>query len=548
MYRRWLLLAYAIGLSVLVLGPALRPGYVLSYDMVFTPHESLLPWTLGAGSALPRSVPQDAVVAALNTVAPGWVLQKVALLAALILAGVGAARCVRGPGAWAAVTLAIWNPFVAERLIQGHWSLLIAYACVPWIVCAASARRWPVVVLWCALAALTPSGGLLAAVIAIPAVLLLPERRIFKAAWSLAIVATNLPWIIPALMHAGLSAEGTAVFGLRSEGPWGSILTAVGLGGIWNGDAVLPSRALWIAPVVGIAVLALAVCGWSAFFRRFGRVAVIWLAVSMTGFSLALLSAIAPALFIALTEIPGGGLLRDAHKLLAPLAILLAVLVGVGIGRVVERIVDRAVVTSLVVLTIVIPVATMPDLAFGGSGRVSAVNYPSEFEAVREQIGAGAGDVITLPWTAFRNFEWNQRRTVLDPMPRFLARTVVADDTLLVGRDGVVQSVGGEDPRSAQVGSRLAAGEALTEFGPGMGLEYAVLAHDVAGPNPQTALRGAQLVWAGEELSVYRLGEPASPSQGSNLLVIVAVDICVLLIVLMSAVLACFPRKRRSEC
>ena len=75
MYRRWLLLAYAIGLSVLVLGPALRPGYVLSYDMVFTPRESLLPWTLGAGSALPRSVPQDAVVAVLNSVVPGWVLQ-----------------------------------------------------------------------------------------------------------------------------------------------------------------------------------------------------------------------------------------------------------------------------------------------------------------------------------------------------------------------------------------------------------------------------------------------------------------------------------------
>jgi len=548
MYRRWLLLAYAVGLRVLVLGPALRPGYALTYDMVFTPHESLLPWTLGAGSALPRSVPQDAVVAVLNIILPGWVLQKAALLAALVLAGFGAARCVRGPGAWVAVTLAIWNPFVAERLVQGHWSLLIAYACVPWIVSAASARRWPVVVVWCALAALTPSGGLLAAVIAIPAVLLLPGRGLFKAVWSFAIFATNLPWLVPALMHVGSESGGTAVFGLRAEGPWGTVLTAVGLGGIWNGEAVLPSRALWIAPIVGVAACTLAVFGWSAFLRRFGRVAVIWLTVSVLGFGLALLSAITPALFVTITEIPGGGLVRDAQKLLAPLAILMAVLVGLGIGRVVEKVADRAVAASLVVLAVVIPIATMPDLAFGASGRVSSREYPSDFETVREQVGAGMGDVISLPWAAFRNFDWNQRRTVLDPMPRFLARSVVADDTLLVGRDGIVQSVGGDDPRVATVGSRLAAGEALTAFGPEMGIEYAVLAHDVAGPESQIALRGAHVVWEGENLSLYRLGEPAPPSQGSDLFVIVVVDIFVILIVFTSAVLAYLPRKRRSEC
>ncbi|CAB4899096.1 unannotated protein [freshwater metagenome] len=548
MYRRWLLLAYAFVLSVLVLGPALRPGYALTYDMVFTPHESLLPWTLGAGSALPRSVPQDAVVAILNIILPGWVLQKIALLAALVLAGFGAARCVRGPGAWVAVTLAIWNPFVAERLVQGHWSLLIAYACLPWIVCAASARRWPVVVVWCALAALTPTGGLLAAVIAIPAVLLQPGRRLFKAVWSLAIFATNLPWLVPALMHIGSESGGTDVFGLRAEGPWGSVLTAVGLGGIWNGEAVLPSRALWIAPIVGVAVCTLAAFGWSAFFRRFGRVAGIWLTVSVLGFGLALLSAIAPTLFVAITEIPGGGLVRDAQKLLAPLAILVAVLAGIGIGRVAEKVADRAVAPSLIVLTVVIPIATMPDLAFGASGRVSSVAYPSDFETVREQVGAGVGDAISLPWAAFRNFDWNGHRTVLDPMPRFLARSVVADDTLLVGRDGIIQPVGGDDSRAALVGSRLAAGEALTAFGPEMGIEYAVLAHNVAGPDSQAALRGAQVVWEGEELSLYWLGEPTATSSGSDLGLIVVVDILVALVVLASAVLVYFPRKRRFGC
>ncbi|MCV7066382.1 hypothetical protein H7H51_12770, partial [Mycolicibacterium farcinogenes] len=40
-----------------------------------------------------------------------------------------------------AATLAIWNPYVAERLLQGHWSLLIGYGALPWVaVCVLRLR------------------------------------------------------------------------------------------------------------------------------------------------------------------------------------------------------------------------------------------------------------------------------------------------------------------------------------------------------------------------------------------------------------------------
>jgi len=29
-----------------------------------------------------------------------------------------------------------WTAYVAERLLIGHWSVLVAYACLPWIVAA----------------------------------------------------------------------------------------------------------------------------------------------------------------------------------------------------------------------------------------------------------------------------------------------------------------------------------------------------------------------------------------------------------------------------
>ena len=53
-------------LAVVVLGPALGPGYVLQYDMVFVPRQWLLPASFGLGGQLPRAVPQDAVLGVLT--------------------------------------------------------------------------------------------------------------------------------------------------------------------------------------------------------------------------------------------------------------------------------------------------------------------------------------------------------------------------------------------------------------------------------------------------------------------------------------------------
>src|SRR6266545_5621435 len=128
--------ALAAGLALLALGPALGPGFVLAYDMVFTPRQDLTAATLGLGSQVPRAVPVDAVVALATSVLPGDLLQKAVLVATIAAAAWGAARLAPTRSPWGqAATGAIyaWNPYVAERLFIGHWSLLVAYAALPWI-------------------------------------------------------------------------------------------------------------------------------------------------------------------------------------------------------------------------------------------------------------------------------------------------------------------------------------------------------------------------------------------------------------------------------
>ena len=52
-----------LGLGVLALGPGLRRGFLLSYDMVFVPRMPFSAALLGLTGGPPRAVPSDAAVA-----------------------------------------------------------------------------------------------------------------------------------------------------------------------------------------------------------------------------------------------------------------------------------------------------------------------------------------------------------------------------------------------------------------------------------------------------------------------------------------------------
>ncbi len=179
---RWFRPGYALVLVLLLAAPLLRPGYLLLRDAVSTPRSYVSANALGLTSA-PRATPQDFAVALASHLVDGGVVVKALLLLGLWLAGWGAARLVAtalpaagAAGQFVAITLAIWNPYVAERLLQGHWSLLVGYGCLPWVATAMLTMRTTVgagwfglfgLAFWVALAGLTPSGLLLAATVAV---------------------------------------------------------------------------------------------------------------------------------------------------------------------------------------------------------------------------------------------------------------------------------------------------------------------------------------------------------------------------------------------
>ena len=532
--RRLVVPAWSVFLAVLALGPALGPGHVLAYDMISTPRPPLGWRAAGLGDALPRAVPQDLVVALLAQLVPGSVVQAAALLGAVAGAAWGAAVLVptrRLALRLAAGSLYAWNAYLAERLFLGHWGLLLAYAALPWVVRAGlgvRAGRWGAgrVVLAALPAAITPTGSLLALGVA-AAVLLGPgDRRSRVSLTALAgTAALTLPWVVAALVSPAAGRSDPAavgVFALRSEGPGGLLGTALGLGGTWNAAVVPASRATPAALLAALLVGGLAVAGWRVLRARWGSGGATGLLLAASAGVLVAVAGAVPGLDAVLRAVvagvPGGGLLRDGQKFLAPLALLLAVTAPLGVERglvLLRRRVPpgtgtRIAAAALAGTAVVLPLAALPDLAWGGLGRLQAVRYPAEWDAVAARVAGQPGALVTLPFGAFRAYGWNGGRTSLDPTDRYLDVPVVVDDQLVVsGVSGRRVVVAGEDPRAASVRRALAAGRPLASAG----VRWALVQTDQPGTVPARALDGMRPMWTGPTLRLYAApGPPAAPA------------------------------------
>ncbi|HET6710526.1 hypothetical protein [Amycolatopsis sp.] len=507
--RRLVLPVLAAALAFAVCGPLLGRGFVLSYDMVFAPRQYFVPDAFGIGGTLPRSVPADAAVALATTVLPGDIVQKLVLLLAVFFAALGAGRLVPtehlGTRLVAATAYA-WTPYFAERLFIGHWPLLLAYASLPWIAGAGLAARdhaprsLPKLVIACAAAVLTPPGGVLAAAVMVVAA---GSRRLWQTV-PLAIVL-NLPWLVPTFLNAGgtfSDPAGVTAFSARAES-WGpALLSVLGLGGIWNAETVPESRAVPLVPVLTLVVVAVAVAGLWPLASRWGTAPVRSLtALGVLGVFLASLATLpgGAALLTAATRyVPGAGLLRDAQKWVAWWALPLALGFALAVEAAAAKLKSGRV--ALVTAAVVFPLLTMPDLAWGGWGRLGTARYPADWQAVSEKLGDRPGDVLVLPLSAFRGFAWNGGRTQLDPAPRVLPKPVLMDDTLQVGGERVA----GEDPRVGDVRAATSARE-LTDAGIG----WILVEHGTPGYVDPQWLAGATRVWSGDWLTLYRTpGEP----------------------------------------
>jgi hypothetical protein len=503
--------AVVIAASMVIMVPLLRPGYVLAYDMVFAPRMPVTADTLGLGSPLPRAVPSDLVVALASHVVTGQIVQKAVLLALLVAAGLGCARLAPGgavPRAAAGVAY-MWTPFVAERLLLGQWTVLVGYAGLPWLVYAAHQTKhggWPAWARLAAVAGVMCLGGA-------PAWILAAITMPFAAAWGTArmtalrqvagcaviLVVFALPWAVPALLRpGGIGADpsGATAFRPRADTPLGVAASVLSGGGIWNAQTVPAGRSTIVGALAALVVVALGIAGVAASRRAVVVQALAVPALLTLGFVLA--SAWEPAARAA-ARLPGGALLRDSPRLLAVWLLLIAVGFGATVSAIGRS--TRVDGRRMAALCSVLPVVVLPSLAWGVSGRLTPVDYPRDFSHVQALLAADSrpGAVAVLPFQTYRRFAWNGGRTSLDPVPRWLDRTVVVSSDLPVDVAGRRVVVRGEDRLAARVSAVLAAAPA-TELGR-LGVRWAVVDAVV----DSRLLSGLRQIYHGSAVQLYEV-------------------------------------------
>lgn len=510
---------YALALSLLITAPLLGPGYLLLRDAVSTPRSYLSDAALGLTEAAPRALPQDFFLALTTPVVDGGVIVKILLICGLWAAGWGAARLTSEvlpqagvPGQFVATTVALWNPYVAERLLQGHWSLLVGYGCLPWVAHTVLRLRsggpgYFRLAFWLALAGLTPTGLLLAAAVALVSLAAPGERprwQVGGAALGLSALSA-LPWLAAAGVASSLTTFQTAgvpgveAFAARAEPGLGTLGSLAGLAGIWNAEAVPGSRSglfalAATAVLLGVVALGVPVAARARAARPFlvlAAVAVVLPALMATGPGLAVTRAL-------LETLPGLGVLRDGQKWVA---LAMPGYAMAAAGAVVTLKTVKPAVAAVACCAAVI--AVLPDLAWGVWGKVAAVQYPDGWAAVAAHVNAEPRPVAVLPADAMRQFPWSGPAPVLDPLPRWVRADVLATGDLTISGDTVL----GEGSRARAVQDVLLEGGDAGRLADA-GIGWVVLEGSSAGEtgSAPTTLASLPVVYQDSELTLYRVG------------------------------------------
>ncbi len=521
------------------------------------PRFALTAAAFGIDGAPPRAVPQDGFLAAASQWIDGGLLVAAITALALLATGIGYGRLAQRvlpaagtAGAAAAAIIAIWNPFVAERLLQGHWSLLTGYAALGWIICAVldlrdnpQRRRWFALTSWFAVAGLTPTGSLLALIAALTALgarwfrpaddvrspqaqtsrktpLLTPrgaEKALAPALlplWLLALwLLTALPWLVATAFSESATAgvRGAQAFAARAEPGLGTFGAVLGLSGIWNAEAVPASRGFWWAAVATVCFLVVVIGGTVVLIRSTAprpHIVTALGALASAVIVLVTLSATGPGLAVldwVLAQVPGTGLFRDTQKYLA-LAMPFAALATAAVAGWLRAWVPTGFAVAGIALLLVAP---LPDLAWGVGGKLRPIQYPPDYAAVIALVDPGDRTVAVWPATPMRHFPWNNSPS-LSPLPRMLDATVLMSGQLTVDDDLL-------DAPAVQTRAVVA----VLENG-GDPQQLADLGIDMVitenSPAPPLLAAGSEHLYAGADLSVYQIaGAVSTRSQPTRL-------------------------------
>lgn len=447
-------------LTLLVLGPMLVPGYILTLDMSWGPNLPLV-WN---ADTFNNAFSLRAALYVLSLLMPTWLVQKLLLIGLTFLLFYIPYRFLPVPHNTARVFAAMLyalNPFVYSRVLAGQWMILLSYALLPLLLFAllrltAEPNRKHALLFLAALF-LISVGAIHFVYLSILFSLFFIAAFAGKAVWqkqrALAVSIVKWSgvgfalfllvcsyWIVPALLRtspleAQFDEKHFEVFAAapnESTPVWRNVAV---LGGFWAERQAWKYYFVWpqehaLFWSAALLLLVLVLLGlYKGIQTRETRFFTVLICLTAAGAYVTALGAADTPLYnfnMWLYEhMPGWNGLRDSHKLVSFLALSYACLTGIGVSHVFTYLKEKNTHSYAVLMPVffILPVVFGMYQWGGYQQQLEPVWYPQTWHSAKEVLDADPEKkVLVLPWHGYFSIPFANQIPASNPAPSFFGR------------------------------------------------------------------------------------------------------------------------------
>jgi len=455
--------------SLAIMFPLLKPGYVFALDMVFGPNIKL-------PNDIVASYPFFLALKFFSFLLPVQIIQKALLFLVIVLCGYGAHKLTLyfhqkgevAPGSYFAGIFYAMNPFTYARFMDGQYTVLLGYALLPFFALALlkmifdkdyskhSVFRLSLITLLISIISIHAVGYMVVFIFAAIVVrvrqvrpgiaqlkkLLKPLGMAFvivlivSSYWTIPIFTSNTP-----REQLVSNFDNRYLLSFRTDGTNGiSVVTNVlSLNGYWGdreGRYILQRQAspIWFL----LAITMISLTGYGFYLSRSNPRARALLLSAIIGLVLAVGIAAPP--FSSFNQflynhLPFYRAFREPQKFVSLIALFYAVMGGAGLNYLLKnkKLKNQTSKTWLVTLALLLPVVYTPTFIWGFNGQLKSSQYPKDWAEVNNQyIKKAKGSVLFLPWHQYMYFGF-AGRVISNPGPIYFDGNVIAGDNAQIG-------------------------------------------------------------------------------------------------------------------
>jgi hypothetical protein len=445
-------------LALVVMGPMLKSGFVLTLDMVFTPK-------LPAPSSLSNVYVFQELLHIINLVLSGQVIEKLLIFAILLLCGLGMYRLIDTQSNWPRYFGGVFymiNPFTYERWMAGQYLVLAGYALLPFLVrsligfgqrpdrrAAGRLSLWYTALVLVSIHIFVMT--VLLGVIMFLAHLLgqAPKGHYYRdlwrsAAWAIGgFLVLNCYWLIGILTgHSTISqtidsigSRDLSAFATATNVHTGLLFNVLSLCGFWlerYKRYAMPNHILAAWIIVFILLASLVLVGARSLKKR----------QSLPAASLAIGGLIGLVMALGPKAAVSGGLVRaiinhaplmrgfrEPEKFSALIVLAYAYFAAYGLDAILRRLPAKAEARREIIreAAILLPIIYVPTMIFGFANQLKPVQYPASWSSYEAQLKQqpAQGKILFLPWHEYMSYDFSPR-IIANPSPAFFSANVIA--------------------------------------------------------------------------------------------------------------------------